>query len=72
MQMQQGLVLWSTADVLHWFLLPGALQQLCSKTIIAVIGQLDVNGKGVISQQLLSVLSLDLHTAKTGPEAGLS
>lgn len=70
MQMQQCLVLWATGDVLRWFLLPGTLQQLWSKTIIAVIGQLDVNGKGVISQQPLFIPSVDLHTAKTGPEAG--
>lgn len=71
MQMQQGLVLWATGDVLHWFLLPGALQQLWSKSIVAAVGQLDVIGKGVISQQPLSILSVDLHTAKTGPEASL-
>lgn len=57
------------------FLLLGVLQQLrpksISKSIMAVIGQLDVNGKGMVSQQQLPILSVDLHAAKTGPEAGL-
>lgn len=39
---------------------PGALQQLWSKSITAVTSQWDGNGKGLISQQPLSILSVSL------------